>query len=94
VSMFVAAFPLAPFFALINNLIEIRLDAINHIFFLRRPVPSQAVDIGVWYEILSILTKVCNLLLIVCFKRAFKKYVRSLRGGGLQKPNKTEQGKA
>ena len=63
--MFVAAFPLAPLFALINNLIEIRLDAINHIFFLRRPVPEQTEDIGVWYDILAILTKVHGFIIYI-----------------------------
>ena len=29
--MFVAGFPLAPFFALLNNVLEIRVDAVNYI---------------------------------------------------------------
>ena len=35
VTMFVAGFPLAPFFALINNIIEIRVDAYNYVHNLR-----------------------------------------------------------
>ena len=36
VTMFVTAFPLAPLFALINNIIEIRLDAIKMLTMERR----------------------------------------------------------
>ncbi|XP_053270925.1 anoctamin-2b [Pleuronectes platessa] len=53
VSLFVASFPLAPLFALLNNVIEIRLDAKKFITELRRPVAIRAKDIGIWYNILS-----------------------------------------
>uniref|UniRef100_A0A672ZTW7 Anoctamin n=1 Tax=Sphaeramia orbicularis TaxID=375764 RepID=A0A672ZTW7_9TELE len=53
VSLFVASFPLAPLFALLNNVIEIRLDAKKFVTELRRPVATRAKDIGVWYNILS-----------------------------------------
>ncbi|XP_054911528.1 anoctamin-2b isoform X3 [Poeciliopsis prolifica] len=53
VSLFVASFPLAPLFALLNNVIEIRLDARKFVTELRRPVTARAKDIGVWYNILS-----------------------------------------
>ena len=56
VTMFVAAFPLAPFFALLNNLVEIRLDAINFVCNNRRPVANRAEDIGAWQGILESLT--------------------------------------
>jgi len=56
VTMFVAAFPLAPFFALLNNLVEIRLDAVNFIHNFRRPAAERAEDIGAWYGILATLT--------------------------------------
>ena len=58
VTMFVAAFPLAPFFALLNNLVEIRLDAVNFIHNFRRPAAERAEDIGAWYGILATLTTV------------------------------------
>uniref|UniRef100_A0A669CM26 Anoctamin n=1 Tax=Oreochromis niloticus TaxID=8128 RepID=A0A669CM26_ORENI len=45
-TIFVAAFPLAPLLALINNIIEIRLDAYKFVTQWRRPLPSQAKDIG------------------------------------------------
>ena len=52
VTIFVAAFPLAPLCALINNIIEIRLDAYKFVTQWRRPVGERANDIGVWYGIL------------------------------------------
>lgn len=42
-----AAFPLAPLLALLNNIIEIRLDAYKFVTQWRRPLPSQAKDIGI-----------------------------------------------
>nr|XP_020457184.1 anoctamin-1-like [Monopterus albus] len=57
VSLFVASFPLAPLFALLNNVIEIRLDAKKFVTELRRPVAVRAKDIGIWYNILSGLGK-------------------------------------
>jgi len=56
VTMFVAAFPLAPLIALITNLIEIRIDAINMIKLFRRPVAYKSDGIGVWYDIMVTLT--------------------------------------
>ncbi|XP_036374283.1 anoctamin-4-like [Megalops cyprinoides] len=52
-TIFVAAFPLAPLLALLNNIIEIRLDAYKFVTQWRRPLPSQAKDIGIWYGILE-----------------------------------------
>ena len=60
VTMFVAAFPLAPFFALLNNMVEIRLDAVNFIHNFRRPGAERAEDIGAWYGILATLTTVSS----------------------------------
>ncbi len=48
VTLFVAAFPLAPLFALINNYFEIRIDAHKFVVVLRRPVPERAQDIGMF----------------------------------------------
>ncbi|XP_034978691.2 anoctamin-9 isoform X2 [Zootoca vivipara] len=52
-TIFVAAFPLAPLLAFINNLIEIRLDAIKMVRLQRRMVPRTANDIGIWLLILE-----------------------------------------
>lgn len=43
VTIFVSAFPLAPLFALINNIFEIRLDARKMITIYRRPVGQRLV---------------------------------------------------
>ncbi|XP_077084813.1 anoctamin-9 isoform X2 [Siphateles boraxobius] len=52
-TIFVAAFPLAPLLALINNIFEIRLDAIKMVSLERRLVPKKTNDIGVWNGILE-----------------------------------------
>ncbi|XP_061438593.1 anoctamin-2 isoform X2 [Rhineura floridana] len=53
VTLFVASFPLAPVFALLNNVIEVRLDAKKFVTELRRPDTVRAKDIGIWFNILS-----------------------------------------
>ncbi|KAL2089081.1 hypothetical protein ACEWY4_015980 [Coilia grayii] len=58
VTLFVASFPLAPLFALLNNVIEIRLDAKKFVTELRRPLASRAKNIGIWYNLLRGLSKV------------------------------------
>ncbi|KAI4825102.1 hypothetical protein KUCAC02_020800 [Chaenocephalus aceratus] len=62
VTLFVASFPLAPLFALLNNIIEIRLDAKKFVTELRRPVAARAKDIGIWY---NLLRGVANVAVII-----------------------------
>ncbi|XP_061878315.1 anoctamin-1-like isoform X1 [Entelurus aequoreus] len=62
VTLFVASFPLAPLFALLNNIIEIRLDAKKFVTELRRPVTARAKDIGIWYNILRGVAKVAVII--------------------------------
>uniref|UniRef100_A0A8D3D8N9 Anoctamin n=1 Tax=Scophthalmus maximus TaxID=52904 RepID=A0A8D3D8N9_SCOMX len=62
VTLFVASFPLAPLFALLNNIIEIRLDAKKFVAELRRPVAARAKDIGIWYNILRGVAKVAVII--------------------------------
>ncbi|NWW04061.1 ANO9 protein, partial [Oreocharis arfaki] len=52
-TIFVAAFPLAPLLALINNVIEIHMDAIKMMRLHRRMVPRKAKDIGIWLQVLE-----------------------------------------
>ncbi|NXD14498.1 ANO9 protein, partial [Nothocercus nigrocapillus] len=52
-TIFVAAFPLAPVLAFLNNLVEIRLDAIKMVHLRRRMVPRKANDIGIWLQVLE-----------------------------------------
>ncbi|KAG9299480.1 hypothetical protein G9A89_009433 [Geosiphon pyriformis] len=56
ISLFTAAFPLAPFFAWINNISEIRMDALKFIQSLQRPVGYQAQDLGMWEQILNFIS--------------------------------------
>ncbi|PAA80632.1 hypothetical protein BOX15_Mlig001965g5 [Macrostomum lignano] len=55
VTLFVPAFPLAPLFALINNLVEIRLDARKLVLETRRPRPERAQSIGIWFSMLKFI---------------------------------------
>lgn len=58
ITIFVAACPLAPLFALINNWVEVRLDAQKFVSQYRRPVAERAQDIGIWLDILQVITYV------------------------------------
>ncbi|XP_077297344.1 anoctamin-5-like isoform X2 [Arctopsyche grandis] len=57
VTLFVSAFPLAPFFALLNNVLEMRLDAKKFLKYYKRPVPCRVRNIGVWFSIMDVLGK-------------------------------------
>jgi len=56
ITLFVGAFPLAPLFALVNNALEIRLDAIKFSVVNRRPISKRAADIGAWTGIIQMIT--------------------------------------
>ncbi|KAM6258925.1 LOW QUALITY PROTEIN: anoctamin-7 [Spheniscus humboldti] len=56
ITIFVVACPLAPLFALLNNWVEIRLDAHKFICDYRRPVAEWAQGIGIWFSILEAIT--------------------------------------
>ncbi|KAJ6669275.1 hypothetical protein lerEdw1_008084 [Lerista edwardsae] len=56
ITIFVAACPLAPLFALLNNWVEIRLDAHKFVCEYRRPVVERAQGIGIWFHILEVIT--------------------------------------
>lgn len=73
VTLFVAPFPLAPFFALLNNILEMKLDAKKFLRFYRRPVPKRVKNIGVWFHILDILghLSVVTNALIIAFSSNF-----------------------
>lgn len=53
ITLFVAAFPLGPLFALLNNILEIRVDALKLVRSFRRPIATRVGDIGIWQTILS-----------------------------------------
>jgi hypothetical protein len=55
-TMFVAGFPLAPLMSIVNNYVEIRVDAWKLCQLCRRPEPRSCEDIGTWYSILEIIS--------------------------------------
>eukprot|EP00615_Pteridomonas_danica_P014832 CAMPEP_0114382610 /NCGR_PEP_ID=MMETSP0102-20121206/4209_1 /TAXON_ID=38822 ORGANISM="Pteridomonas danica, Strain PT" /NCGR_SAMPLE_ID=MMETSP0102 /ASSEMBLY_ACC=CAM_ASM_000212 /LENGTH=489 /DNA_ID=CAMNT_0001538439 /DNA_START=18 /DNA_END=1488 /DNA_ORIENTATION=+ len=67
-TLFVAAFPLAPLLALVNNWIELRIDGWKLCEIHRRPYAVGAEDIGTWFwflDIMSTLAVVSNMALFV-----------------------------
>ncbi|XP_041032704.1 anoctamin-7-like isoform X1 [Carcharodon carcharias] len=58
ITIFVAACPLAPLCALLNNWVEIRLDANKFVCEYRRPIVERAQGIGIWFRILEIITTI------------------------------------
>ncbi|XP_054784320.1 anoctamin-like protein At1g73020 isoform X3 [Prosopis cineraria] len=55
IMMFACAFPPAFAFATVNNLMEIRTDALKLLAILRRPVPRAAATVGAWLNIFQFL---------------------------------------
>ncbi|PON96104.1 Anoctamin [Trema orientale] len=55
IMMFACAFPLTFAFAFLNNITEIRTDAVKLLTMFRRPVPRAAATIGAWLNIFQFL---------------------------------------
>jgi anoctamin-7 len=75
ITIFVAAFPLAPLFALLNNWVEIRLDAQKFVCETRRTVAERAENIGIWCKILHMLAHlavISNVRFLANFLRLIK----------------------
>ncbi|KAK3009325.1 hypothetical protein RJ639_014466 [Escallonia herrerae] len=69
IMMFACAFPLAFVFAALNNVTEIRADALKLLTMYRRPIPRSAATIGAWLNIFQflIVMSICtNCALLVC----------------------------
>ena len=80
-TLFATAFPLAPIFAFVNNVIEIRLDAFKFVTALQRPWAQKAQDIGSWYSILEavgILSVLFNAFTIAITSTYIDKYLYSV----------------
>ncbi|XP_072474903.1 anoctamin-7 isoform X3 [Notamacropus eugenii] len=73
ITIFVAACPLAPLFALLNNWLEIRLDAHKFVCQYRRPVAEKAQGIGIWFCLLQAMTRLAVLsnALLIAFTSDF-----------------------
>ncbi|CAJ2663736.1 anoctamin-like protein At1g73020 isoform X2 [Trifolium pratense] len=54
--MFACAFPPAFAFAALNNIMEIRTDALKLLVIFKRPVPRAAGTVGAWLNIFQFLT--------------------------------------
>ncbi|KAM9852900.1 anoctamin-7 [Aulostomus maculatus] len=87
ITIFVAACPLAPLFALVNNWVEIRLDAQKFVTEYRRPVVERAQDIGIWFPILQFITHTAVLsnAFLIAFTSSFlpRLYYRYTRDSSL-----------
>ncbi|KAJ3207271.1 Anoctamin-7, partial [Clydaea vesicula] len=73
--MFSVIFPPAPFIAFIGQCFQNRSDGYKYLFLYKRIQPSQAQDIGRWYEILSfisVLAVTVNVLLVVYLSNSFE----------------------
>ncbi|KAF6172604.1 hypothetical protein GIB67_036554 [Kingdonia uniflora] len=69
IMMFACAFPLVFSFAVLNNITEIRADALKLLTMLKRPVPRAAATIEAWLNIFQflIVMSICtNCVLLVC----------------------------
>ena len=67
VTMFVVAFPLAPAVALLNNVMELRIDANKLCTLTRRPRPRKVAGIGSWarlMDLIALIAIVTNVLLV------------------------------
>lgn len=58
VTLFVTAFPLAPVLALLNNYVEIRVDAAKLTLETQRPFPYGAEDIGTWATVFDVVSRI------------------------------------
>jgi len=72
-TMFATAFPLAPTLALINNLLEFRVDGFKICRLMRRPWPAGAEDIGAWEHILTMISSAAIIVnsALICFTGSF-----------------------
>jgi len=67
VTLFVMAFPLTPLLAIVNNIFEMKVDAINLVKTSQRPDPNGSYGLGTWNEVLglfSVLSVGTNVALI------------------------------
>ena len=55
ITLFAAAYPLAPFVALIANLVEMRLDMFKITFITRRPRCIPTSNIGMWKTLIRVI---------------------------------------
>ena len=54
-TLFSSAYPLAGLCALLNNLIEVRSDALKLCFIYQRPFPQRVANIGSWQTAMEVM---------------------------------------
>lgn len=77
VALFCVAFPMLPLLALIEIVLEIRVDALKLCLLTKRPNPNRAEDIGVWRSILvtvSFFAAITNPAMIIFSSNTFIDY--------------------
>ncbi|KAF9418764.1 Anoctamin-5 [Podila epigama] len=90
-TLFVTSFPVAPAFALVNNWIDIRLEAYRLLTQYQRPIALRAQDIGMWEKIMEFVsfTSVITNASIIAFsslwikQNLFVKYLHANQEGEL-----------
>lgn len=85
-NLFVVAFPLTPLLALVNNVVEIHVDACKLCFNCRRPFPQPAKSIGVWFYIFRFMTYMTvgtNAALILWTSDLFENYSGTVKAFSL-----------
>lgn len=78
VTLFVTAFPLSPLFALLNNMVEIKIDATKFLKHRQRAVSMVATNIGAWERLLDIISNIAvvtNALVIALTSNQIKRMV-------------------
>nr|XP_020844660.1 anoctamin-7 [Phascolarctos cinereus]XP_020844661.1 anoctamin-7 [Phascolarctos cinereus]XP_020844662.1 anoctamin-7 [Phascolarctos cinereus]XP_020844663.1 anoctamin-7 [Phascolarctos cinereus]XP_020844664.1 anoctamin-7 [Phascolarctos cinereus] len=89
ITIFVAACPLAPLFALLNNRLEMHLHAHKFVQRYRCPVAQKAHSVGIWFCLLQVMTHVAvfSKALLIPFtsdflQRTYEQHIQSndLRG--------------
>ena len=86
VLLFAAVFPLAPLIAFLNNIILIRLNAVKLCYIKQRPIAQKASGIGVWEDVLQIMSVVgilTNCGLIGLTSMQVHEHLQSLSDTGL-----------
>jgi len=66
VTLFVICLPITPLFALLSNIVEIKVDGVKLVRYSRRPQPNGAKGLGSWVfvlEYLSFIAAVTNVAL-------------------------------
>ncbi|KAL3672161.1 hypothetical protein V7S43_002824 [Phytophthora oleae] len=85
-NLFVVAFPLTPLLALVNNVVEVHVDACKLCFNCRRPFPHPAKSIGVWFYIFRFMTYMTvgtNAALILWTSNLFENYSGTVKAFSL-----------